>query len=154
MLSKIASLPKALEHDEEQGSWGIAQHILNLCSGWRWIVSSTPWWKNSLYPLERRLAESHSWSCLCRKSSRVSAPRSNELLDLDVSYSHNGGYEVNCFLGCDVALAFTRRLPRFEDSRNVDIWAMESEVVWSSTKLHGVTSQKVECCTEIVRIFT
>jgi hypothetical protein len=49
------------------GSDGIAPHILDLSTRWKWVVSFTPWLlypqgKSPWYPLDRRLGWPHSWS--------------------------------------------------------------------------------------------
>jgi hypothetical protein len=60
----------------------------------------------------------------------------------EIWHSHNGGYEGHYFRGCNVALAFGRRLPTFANSQNVDIPTMKMEVVCAPTRPHSVTFQK------------
>jgi len=55
-------------HEDVSGSGGIAPRILNLCNGWKWVVSFKLWplyprCKSHRYPLERRLgrAQNRNW---------------------------------------------------------------------------------------------
>jgi hypothetical protein len=55
------SLYLAKHHAIKTESGGIAPRILNLDTGWRWVVIFTPQSLCPQYPLDMRLGRSQSW---------------------------------------------------------------------------------------------
>jgi hypothetical protein len=56
------------------GSGGIALHIFNLSTRWKWVASFTSWGKRTQYPLDRRLGGTQGWSGHVGEEKKIPAP--------------------------------------------------------------------------------